>query len=440
MPTGHAKLSPSAAHRWMNCPGSVRLIGDDSGTTTQAAMLGTAAHKIVELMVTNDQHDAREYHRYSCLVKAAGDEDVEVYPPGTPVNLDREGWFLFICDDKMVDGVQCTIDEVDRIREGMFQPEVFPERYFDGSWLDPRFGGTGDVTVVELFGWAHLVDHKNGTILVEIEHDGKPNEQLLNYAVFILHEHPEIEGVHITISQPNGYHIMGPIRTASYTRAEILEFQAKMVEAAKETDKPNALLRAGDWCTFCAAKTRCKEFDDAAIREALDDFSTADDPPPDLAVLNVPSDTTELARKGKWVPLIEGWCKQIMSSIQQELENGNDVEGYKLVRGRSNRKWIAEESDPKGIVNEFVALGIEESACYGEPKLKSPAQIEKLVKGRGKDAKTARELLKAKVKELAFNPPGGVSVARANEPGEAITAFADAASEFDDSDTDDFGP
>jgi hypothetical protein len=381
------------------------------------------------------------YHRYSALVKAAGDEDVELHPPGTPVDLSkREGWFLFIVDDKMVDGIQCTIDEVDRIRDSLFEPEVFPERYFDGSWLDSRFGGTGDVTLVEMFGWAHLVDHKNGYLLVEVQNeDGSGNEQLLNYAVFVLHEHPEVEGVTVTISQPNGSHAEGPIRSASFTRAEILEFQEKMVKAAAETDKPNAPLRAGDWCTFCPAKTRCDEFDETVLKEALDEFSTADDPPADLVSLKAPVDTAELARKGRWVPLIEGWNRQIMSAIQQELENGNPVEGYKLVRGRANRKWIAAETDIEGIIKEFEQFGVTRKELLTEPELKSPAQVEKLgPKGRKKEIKAIRDQIKAKVQELAFKPDGKITVAREGDAGEDVSPFEDAANEFAD-DGDDFG-
>ena len=109
----HAKLSPSASHRWMNCPGSVKLIGDESSTTNQAAMLGTAAHKLIEIMITNGHEDANEYAGSTFLVKADGDEETEFYPPGTPA-LDpehaRPGWFMFIADEKMIEGVQQTID------------------------------------------------------------------------------------------------------------------------------------------------------------------------------------------------------------------------------------------------------------------------------------------------------------------------------------------
>jgi hypothetical protein len=447
----HAKLSPSAAHRWMNCPGSVRLIGDDSGTTTQAAMKGTAAHYVLEQMIINDEHDVSKYQGYSALVEAETG-DVELYAPGVPA-LDpekpRPGWFLFIVDDEMVNGVQVTIDKVDELRASMWNVKVYPERYLDMTWLDSRFGGTADVTLVEgegdeeeadflgldEDGWAHLVDHKNGYLLV----DHKDNEQLLNYAVGILHEHPKAKGVRVTISQPNAPHLEGPTRTVEYTRAEIEAFAKKMKKAAEETDKPNAPLRAGDWCTFCPAKTRCEEFEGMIKREAISEFEGDDidfnDEPP--AQLSVPEKVEELARKARWVTLINSWCNEIMTALQREMENGAEAPGWKLVRGRANRKWT-ESYTPEVIASHFIALGVEEKDVWTEPELRSPAQMEKLgPKGRTKAIQEVRKAIKAKVEELQFKPEGKVTVAEDTDPRESVGAFHNAAEEF--SDEDDFG-
>lgn len=457
----HAKLSPSAAHRWMNCPGSVRLIGDESSTTSHAAMKGTAAHKLLETMIINDEHDVRMYAGYSILVPGDGADqsaDAELYAPDEPA-LDpenpREGWFLFVVDDQMVNGVQVTIDKVDELRAEMWNTKVYSERYLDMSWLDPRFGGTADVTLVEGEGdeadfldlettidfepWVHLVDHKNGWLLV----DHKDNEQLLNYAVGLLHEHPRAKGVRITISQPNAAHIEGPTRTAEYTRAQIEAFAEKMVEAAKETEKPNAQLRAGDWCTFCPAKTRCKEFDESVLSEAISEFEdddvSLDDEPP-TAPLPVSTSLRELERKARWVVLISGWCKEVMINLQRELENGAESTEWKLVQGRAgNRIWPAGMLH-KAIAEVFVDLGIPEEELWTEPELKSPAQIEKLgPKGRTKAIQTVRKLIKAKVAELAFRPDGKITVAEITDPREAVGAFHDASQEFGDDDDEDFG-
>jgi hypothetical protein len=421
----HAKLSPSAAHRWMNCAGSVALIGDESSTTNDAAMKGTAAHKIIELMITHDIHDARAYHGYTVLVHGPGEHETEVYEPDTVLDLNRPGWFLFICDEDMVNGVQCTIDEVDRIREEIGpHAEIYQERYLDGSWLDPRFGGTADISIIDPFEWGHLVDHKNGYILVE----AKDNEQLGNYGVFMLHEHPDLEGVTVTISQPNAPHVLGPIRSESYTRDELKVFEIRMKEAAAAVDAPNAPLRAGDWCTFCPAKTRCAEFDAQALLEAQADFSEepGDEPLP------VPRDVEELSRKARWIPLLDGWARQIEGDIQMLLESGTEVPGWKLVRGKANRKWDVSYTD-YSIAQAFEELGVPAEELWTKPELRSPAQIEKLGTG-----KAVRKAVKGKVSELAFKPEGRLTVAEDTDPREAVSAAEDAADEFAADSEDDF--
>jgi hypothetical protein len=410
----------------MNCPGSVALIGDESGSTNNAAMLGTAAHKLIELMIIAGHEDATEYMGGTFLVKADGDEETQFFPPGQPAltGKPQPGWFMFVADEKMVQGVQQTIDEVGRLRDELFQPEIFSERFLDMSWLDSRLGGTADITLVEPFGKAHLVDHKNGFILVE----AKDNDQLKQYAVGIMHEHPDCDTVTVTISQPNSPHVEGTIRSQTFTRDELEAYALEMKAAAEATSAPNAPLRAGDWCLWCPAKTRCRAYDDMLLEEAQADF--ADEEPPTMLAL--PKDTQDLAHKSKWLDVIEAWVGNIKADIQRELENGNDVSGWKLVRGRSKRKF----PDPLEVQRVMVEeVGLSKDDLFVEPKLKSPAQIEKLGVG-----KVQRKLVKEKVNELSFMPNGQLTIAPTTDPREAASAAEDAFAEFaDDDDGEDFG-
>lgn len=48
----HAKLSPSAAERWMTCPGSVVLSEGMPQRTSEFAEEGTLAHALAEMLLT----------------------------------------------------------------------------------------------------------------------------------------------------------------------------------------------------------------------------------------------------------------------------------------------------------------------------------------------------------------------------------------------------
>src|SRR6185312_3110335 len=222
----HARLSPSAAKRWMNCAGSVRKTAGMPNTAGQAAMMGTAAHKIVEHMLKAGNTDATKFHNWIVQVAQAGDDEALLFEPGDPMAMsNKPGWFAFIADDTMVNGVQMMIDEVERVKAEMMEPILYTERYLDGKWLDDRLGGTADVTLMEAIpDWIHLFDYKNGRLLVEVD----DNEQMKSYAVFLLHEHPGALGVVVHLVQPNSFHEDGPVRTAMFTADELKLFELQM--------------------------------------------------------------------------------------------------------------------------------------------------------------------------------------------------------------------
>ena len=439
----HAKLSPSAAHRWMNCAGSVNLIGDDSSTAGQAAMLGTAAHKVIEVMLSKGETDATEYHGYLIHVEEAGHEETQLFAPGDPMGITaKPGWFAFVCDDVMVAGVQMMLDEVERVKGELFESELFTERFLDGSWLDKRLGGTADVTLVEPGAWIHLFDYKNGRVVVEVT----GNEQMKNYGVFLLHEHPDALGVVVHLVQPNALHEDGCIRTETYTADELKIFEITLKEAADAVTPPNAPLRAGDWCMYCPAKDRCPAFEALMLNEASVDF--ANDPidaipVPELVEADDVGTAAEtyasgdeyraaLARRAKWIPLMDQAARDIRGKIAAELINGNAVGDWKLVMGRSNRIY----PDEAAAQTHFNEKGIGDEHLFTAPKLKSPAQVEKLGKATG--IKPA--MLKKIVAEVTTKPPGKVSIAPGSDAREAIDPGTAAGADFADDPAEDFEP
>ena len=430
----HAKLSPSSAKRWMNCAGSVAKIGDEPSTAGMPAMMGTAAHKVIEFMLQENKLDASEFHGQIVHVKKDGDEESLILASDDPKAMaEKPGWFAFPVNDEMVFGVQTMIDEVERVKAEMVEPILYTERYLDGSWLDSRLGGTADVTVIEeIPEWIHLFDYKNGRVIVEVT-----DEQMKNYAVFLLHEHPGALGVVIHLVQPNAQHEEGIIRSVTYTADELKIFELEMKRAADATDAPNAPLRAGDWCMYCPAKAYCEEFAAKAKEEMLADF--AEDPPEDepLPVPTLEADgnnyLAELVRKAKWVPVLDQWAKDIHSRIQVALLEGKTVGDWKLVRGKSNRAWNPDETTAQSVFNK--KWGIPDDFLFNAPKMKSPAQIEK-TEIPGKTKKTVKDI----VASLAKKPLGKVVIAPGSDAREAIDPGLVGADEFAADPAEDFEP
>jgi hypothetical protein len=430
----------------MNCAGSVAKIGDEPSTAGMPAMMGTAAHKVIEFMLQEDKLDANEFHGNIVHVKKEGDEESLILASDDPKAMaEKPGWFAFPVNDEMVYGVQTMIDEVERVKAEMIEPVLYTERFLDGSWLDNRLGGTADVTIVEeIPEWIHLFDYKNGRVIVEVT-----DEQMKNYAVFLLHEHPGALGVEVHLVQPNAQHEEGIIRSVTYTADELKMFELQMKEAADATAVPNAPLRAGDWCMYCPAKTYCEAFESQAKDEAYADF--ANDPPEDG--LPVPTITTEfvdpvehpehyddgdeyraaLERKARWVPVLDQWAREIHARIQVQLLEGKTVGDWKLVRGKSNRILSPDEVTIQKVLND--KWNIADEYLFNSPKMKSPAQLEKTVVPG-----IEKKQMKAIVASVSKKPLGKVVIAPGNDAREAIDPGLVGADEFAADPAEDFEP
>lgn len=417
----HRKLSPSSAHRWMNCPGSIALIGDESSMAGVEAMRGTAAHKVLETCAQREIWDATTYQGFHVAVPKNGDGDAELMYPGTedepPDSTGNNAdYAIFEVDEKMVDGVQLALDTLETSMEAMKNPKLFTERFLDMSWLDPRLGGTADLTLIEYFGWAHLLDYKNGYVFV----DHRDNEQVMLYGLGIMHENPDVEGVRITIIQPNASHEEGLARTVEYTSEEMEAFEQKVRDAAEATAMPNAKRRPGDWCRYCpAAGVRCPEFDGLVMEEARIDF--AEDPDEWELKDDVPTTPFELTQRARFIPILDIWVKNVKRAIYAECMAGNGAAlGKKVVHGKTNRIF----PDVKALVARLEEDGLPTN-IHEPPKPMSPAKIEKL--GTGKEE---RKLYKKLVKELAIKPEGKLVIADMDDPRDEVDVSNLAADDF----------
>lgn len=346
----HSALGASTADRWMNCPGSVAMTRNVPRTETEYSREGTAAHALIELCLRNKQEP---------------DEYLEQVIEGVVVS------------ENMVEAVTVFLDQVYRTLQLDPGAVLYIEKDFKLDVLNPPapMWGTSDVVIYfpasrELI----VLDYKHGQGYAV---DVKGNPQLRYYGLGALIElgpkHP-VENITLVIVQPRAQHPDGKIRAETLSYLELFDFTEDLLEAARRALAPDAPLKAGRWCQFCPAKAVCPAQLDHAKSVALTEFDA--EPVQALpAPSTLPMDV--LLRVMQHGDAIESWLKSVRTYLQQMAERGETVPGYKLVRGNTHRKW----RDEKKLLGDWASVaGVDPAQLLSEPKVKSPAQVEKLCK------------------------------------------------------------
>lgn len=362
-PRDHAALGASNAHRWIVCPGSVQAESGLPDTTSPAAQEGTAAHALAELCL--DRHrDAADW-----------------------IGETIEG---VVVDLEMADGVQVYLDVVRGLQATALASGV--ETRFSLAPLKPpvpMFGtadfwalhaledGTLKLTVADLkFGQGRKVVAQDNP---------QARYYLLGAWVQLALEQRAranlVSQVEAVIVQPRLVDETGaPLITRETLPIAALRGWAKeLLEAARRTQMPDATRVPGGHCYYCKAKAQCEAFRTQALAVARTSFPA------------IEAKTVRVPRAGEMTPeqlgavlehkaLLEEFLSAVEQEVTARLERGQAVPGWALKPKRATRKWANPDlfvawatKDPKGPKLRGEDL-------YLEPALRSPAQMEKLVK------------------------------------------------------------
>ena len=312
----HSLLSASSSHRWLHCPPSARLCEgyDDKGSNFAAE--GTDAHALCE------------YKLRAALGMEAKDptEDLSWYD--AEMEESANGYAAFV------------MELVEEAKKNCSDLVVLIEQRLDYSRYVAEGFGTGDCVIIA-DGTLHIVDFKYGRgILVE----AKDNPQMMLYALGALELFDclyDIDTVSMTIFQPR----RGNVSTYTLPKADLYEWADTVLAPTAELAwSGEGEYHCGEWCQFCKAKADCRERANANMELAKYEFKQ----PP----LLTDEEVEEIL--GRIDELI-AWASDIRDYALQAAIGGKHWTGYKLVEGRSNRKY----TDERAVVAAVRAAGYD---------------------------------------------------------------------------------
>ena len=363
-PKSHAILSASSSHRWLNCNPSARLEQEFEDQETEAAAEGTAAHALCE-------------HKLRKALKLRSKKPVSQYD----------------CDemDDYTDGyVQFVLEQLAQAKLTCPDPQVLIEQRLDFSCYVPDGFGTGDCLIVadKLL---HIIDFKYGLgVLV----DAEENPQMMLYALGALQLFDalyDIDTISMSIFQPRRENVS----TWTITVAELEEWAEQTLRPKAELAfKGEGVFNPGPWCTFCKAAVKCRARAEEKLALARYEFAK----PPLLTDEEIEDILSRLDDLTKWANEIAAYAQDAA------IHHGKQWNGFKLVEGRSIRKY----SDESAVVAAATAAG------YRDIFKKSLIPITEMEKLMGK--KTFTEVLGG----LVIKPQGKPTLVPASDKRPAI--------------------
>ena len=373
-PNSHAILSPSSSHRWLNCPPSARLETQFEDQESEAARQGTAAHALGEhkLLRALKRQSIRPVSEYD-------DEEME------------------LLTDAYRDYV-LEIYEQEKLKHP--ETEVYTEVPLNLRDYIPEGKGTSDAVIVS-DNCLYVIDLKYGQgVLVDPEN----NSQLMIYALGAyqqFHTLYEFETISMSIFQPRRENVS----TWTISLSQLLEWAADvLVPTATLAFDGDGEFKAGSWCLFCKAAQRCRARAEAQLKLAQLEFAK----PPLLTDEEIEEILGKLDSLIKWAGEIQNYA------LSAAINQGKTWKGYKLVEGRSVRKY----TDEKAVADAAIAAGYKD--IY-KKSLLTITEMEKLM-----TKKTFNEVLGS----LVYKPPGKLTLAPENDKRKAVTVKNSAKDEF----------
>lgn len=305
MPDNHAVLSASSSYRWLACPPSALECAKLPDVQSDFAKQGTESHALCEYKVK----------------KALGQKGEN--PTKSLTTFDEE---MAECTDAYA---QFVMESLSAAKAACNDPLVLVEQRLDFSRWVPEGFGTGDCLIVA-DDTLSVIDYKHGLgVLVEAD----KNPQMMCYALGALDLFDgiyDIRKVSMTIFQPRRENVS----TCTMSKEELLQWAETVLKPTAElAAKGEGEYKAGDHCRFCKIKATCRKRAEYNLELAKYDFAMP-------STLEDEEVEAILAKADELV----SWAGDVKEYALQQALSGKNWAGWKLVEGRSNRRYVSEKA------------------------------------------------------------------------------------------------
>lgn len=384
----HALLSPSGASRWLSCTPSARLEASVPDRAGQAAQEGTLAHELAEITIGFKLGRIKKpaYTKALKVIQANA-----LYAPDMLVYIEEYASYV--------------VAQFDLAKQHTKDADIFLETRLDMTDYVPEGFGTGDVSIVA-DNYLDFIDLKYGK---GIPVTAVKNKQMMLYALGLIKEYGYIFGaeiVRMTIYQPR----LDSISVWEIGVKELLMW-------AEQYLKPRAILAykgegdfvPGEHCGFCRVKATCRANSEYNLVAAKNEFKM-----PELLTADEVSEViSRSASLKKWLSSVEDYA------LMRTIHDGAVWPGFKLVEGRSNRRYI----DETRVISVLETNGFSEDIIYKKRSIQGITELQRNI---------GKALFIELIDPLLAKPPGAPTLVSEEDPRPVYADPKSAESDFAD--------
>jgi hypothetical protein len=332
----HSSVGGSSAKRIMECPGSMLLCEKYPSKSSEYAEEGTAGHEAIDMILQG---------------KTKNDRDVI----GLAFNK------IVITEEFFDEAIAPALQIFDALDKELGGIEYFNEQRVTFPGIDGAFG------TVDIVGKARdrtvILDWKLGKGVPVLAEE---NVQLLYYAYAAAHTKPTDQffdrdrPIEMFIVSPR-VNDGEPMTRWMTSYLQLDAFAIDLKHAVDRALEPDAPFKLGPHCRFCNGKVGCPLYNNLATET--------------LALSNEEL-AAQLAERLPYADAMIKLGKEMKEMAHALLEQGQPVNGWKLVKSRASYDWKDEEK----TLRHFAKAGIPAAERHVK-KIISPAQAKTLLKG-----------------------------------------------------------